>query len=65
MSLRLKIDVRTAIFDFKNIELFNQGCYYVEIQFYVQTANAKYLVPPDEYENISWDKSQIVANNKN
>jgi hypothetical protein len=65
MSLRLKVDITACIFDFKNIELCNQGHYYAEIQFFVQTENAKYPVTPDEYEKIKWKDSQIILPSKN
>lgn len=65
MSLRCKVNVAVLVYDFKNIELWNQGHYYAEIQFYVQTVNARYIIAPDEYEKIKWSKNQMTNRSKN
>lgn len=65
MALKLNVNISSIIFDFKNIELLDQGDYYAEVQFYFQTPQAKYLIPPQEYERIPWEKSQVFVKTKN
>ncbi|CAI2384977.1 unnamed protein product [Moneuplotes crassus] len=65
MALKLHINISTVIFDFKNIQIIEQGHYYASVKFYVQTQNAQYLIPPKEYEGISWTSSQVPVRTKN
>lgn len=64
MSLRFKVNLNAIVFDFKNIELCNQGHYYAEVQFYVQTQNAKYYMVPDQYEKMPWNFGQLSTRAK-
>ena len=65
MSLKAKASIKVCLFEFKNIELSNQGHYFVELKFYIQTQNAKYYAKPCDFKRIKWDKNQIDKSRRN
>jgi len=65
MALKLNMNVNTVIFDFKNIGLIHKGQYYADIQFFIQTSKARYLIPPKSWEKIPWNASQVPDRSKN
>ena len=65
MSLKAKASIKVCLFEFKNIELSNQGHYFVELRFFIQTQNARYFAKPCDYRDLSWNRNQISKSRRN
>lgn len=52
MSFQLKFSIALHVKSFKNINLYNQGNYYAEIRFYVQTKKDKFYAKPIAMEKV-------------
>jgi len=52
MSLQLKFSIALQVKSFKNLNLYNQGNYYAEVRFYIQTKTHKYYAKPIAMEKV-------------